>query len=469
MNKKILLIFLFVAGSCQLLAQDILWEKKFGWIRDDELLGGALISNNSLIAIGRSRKFGTSVGSSSYLGMVAIKINILSGDTLFIRSLNQFCDAPHCIMGDNNLVYVVASESLTPNRLLLSLLDTNGSLFYRTVLDSIGEAPSIEKVIRTNDGNFLVVGSRRGLTSNLTVDMFALKFNALGQVLWNNRYNANPYSGGNHLEETPEGHYLLSGNAGSKIWRLEVDSDGNQLNSNFLYQTPSFVNFNENTAVLLTPDSASSISGSVSGSVYNYYFGKHKNAGNVKVWGGEQPGYMAKSLVNVDNSIIQYRATNAIFHLNRLRADSSVIWSTNMSNRFSARSVILNSFIYLPDESAIALGYLFYLTTNQANDFYFCRISNVGIPYDPSIIVSNQPKMKGEELTPYPNPVATSLVFKGLSAEGVLYIYDLKGKIVKEIPIKPYQRVYFSDVSKGLYLYRIQTTARYYSGKILKE
>ena len=67
-----------------------------------------------------------------------------------------------------------------------------------------------------------------------------------------------------------------------------------------------------------------------------------------------------------------------------------------------------------------------------ANDFYFCRISNVGGPYDPSIIISTNSKIKSENLVPYPNPVTSSLVFKGLKEEGFLYLYDLKGQRVHQ-------------------------------------
>ena len=131
-------------------------------------------------------------------------------------------------------------------------------------------------------------------------------------------------------------------------------------------------------------------------------------------------------------------------------------------------STNLNKLVYLPDSSAIALGFLFYLTS-QANDFYFCRISNVGVPYDPSLIVSNQPKIKGVDLIPYPNPTESSLVFKGLKEEGQLYLFNLKGQVVKQLQLKPYQRIYLSDLPAGLYPYRVQGVNRVYTGKIVKE
>jgi hypothetical protein len=466
--KWIGFIFCLVSGQI-VFAQNMIWEKKFGWIRFDQLYDGVLASPGSVIAVGTSTQFGVIINGNLNNGLIALKINVETGDTVWLKGLNQYCYPPKCILGDNHLVYIAASESTSPNRLRLTIIDTNGTVFYRTTLDSTGEAPSVEKLIRTNDGNFLLIGTRSGIGPTPSNDMYAIKFDWLGNVLWNRSFNANPNSGGNHVEENAYNQYLLSGNAGSKIWRIKLDSAGNELENSFLYQTPSLVNFDENSSVLLTPDSAYSVSGNLSGSGQNYYFGKHKQGTNFILWGGEQPGYMAKPLVNRDKSLIQYRANNVIFHLNRLNEDSAVIWTSDLSNRLGSRSVILNKFIYLEDESAIALGFLFYLT-GISNEFYFCRISNVGIPYDPSVTVSTRSKVKAESLVPYPNPVTSSLVFKGLKEEGVLFLYDLKGQMVKEMSIKPYQRVYLSGLAKGLYLYRIQVSdGGYYSGKLVKE
>ena len=449
-----------------MLAQQIIWENKFGWTRDDNLTDGIQISENSVIGFGQSRKYGTVVGSTSKLGLIAIKINLTTGDTVWLKNLNQFCYPPKCTLGDNNLVYIAASESITPNRLRLSLVDTAGNLFFRTTLDSNGKAPSIEKLIRTTDGNFLLIGTRLGL-NNTSNDMFALKFDQLGTVLWNNHYNANPNTGGNHVEETPEGHYLLSGNAGSKIWRVEVDSDGNQLSSNFLYQTPSFVNFDDKSLIKEAPFEKRLLAGTMVSNDAKNYLSMRSITNNTKIWGGESIGGIGKPFMHTDGSFL-FEIGGPSSYFRKLNADSSLAWQFSVDGTLGSLGCGFNQLVYLSDSSAIGLGGVVY-SNSQAIDFYFCRISNVGVPYDPSIAVSTKSKIKTESLIPYPNPVASSLVFKGLKEEGVLYLYDLKGQIVKELPIKPYQRVYLYDLEKGLYLYRIQTEKVFYSGKILKE
>ncbi len=449
------------------MAQEILWEKKMGWIWDDQFYDGAQVSEHSIISIGSSTKFGAIINGNIHNGLIAIKIDIETGDTIWLKNLNQLCYPPHSVKGGNGFTYIVAPESITPYRLRLTILDTNGNIFFRRTLDSSGEAPNIQKLIRTKDSNFIAIGSQRGFGPNLTVDMYAIKFDWLGNVIWNQRYNGNPNSGGNHIEEIPGNQFLLSGNAGSRIWRIKIDSAGNVLEDNFLYQTPSLVNMNASTAILSMPDTFNSVSGTMEGSSERFYFGKHKQVGNQRFWGGEQNGINYKPYVNTDGSIIQYTAKLGVFTMNRLSPDSSNIWTSNLSNRLGSSSTNLNKLIYLEDQSAIALGYLFYLTS-ISNEFYFCRISNVGVPYDPSIHVSNREILKGETLLPYPNPSLGTLVFKGLKEEGQLQLYNVKGQMVKELGVKPNQQIHVGDLVSGLYLYRIQTKTRFFSGKVVK-
>lgn len=363
----------------------------------------------------------------------------------------------------------MATESAPPNRLRMLMVDTNGNVIFRRTLDSTGNGPSIEKLIRTNDGNFLVTGSRLGLGPTLSVDMFALKFDFLGNVLWNNRYSGNPNCGGNNIEETPEGHYILSGNAGARIWRVEVDSAGNAVNDDFLYQTPTSIVFDERTTVMEHPYSRRILSGNIRSSTSKYYFAQHEKTSNLVHWGGEQVGGIQKPWINNDGSILQVRA-NGFYVLNRYNGDSTILWSIDWSGHLGAQNFFFNKLIYLPDSSGIILGKLGYIFTSAADEFYFCRISNVGVPYDPqNPNTAVKPKTKAESLVPYPNPVSSSLVFKGLKEEGYLRVYDLKGQVVKEQAIKPYQRVYLSNLPPGMYPYRIQSVRQVYIGKILKQ
>lgn len=451
------------------LGQEIVWEKKFGWQQDDAFYDGFAISESRCILIGKTFKYGDIINGHLTYGLAAVKINHLTGDTLWMKSLSFFTFPPKAAFGQNNLIYIVSSRSLTPRRLTLTIMDTNGNVVYRPVLDSLDDLPSVEKLIATSDGNFLVTGSRRGLGPTLTVDMFALKFDFLGNVLWNNRYNANPNCSGNHVEETPEGHYVLSGHAGARIWRVEVDSAGNVLDDGFLYQTPTSVKFDQSAKVHSGPYEKNYLVGGIMTTPSRGYIGKHAFQGNLKNWGGETIGGIGSSFLNNDGAILfEKGGADSSFYW-KVSKDSAIVWKMRLDGRLGTIGAGINKLVYLPDSSAIGLGAVLYLTS-QSLDFYLCRITNVGVPYDPqNPNTTVNGRTKGESLLPYPNPVASSLVFKGLKQVGLLCLYDLKGQIVKQLEIKPYQRVYISDLPAGLYPYRIQTLDQVYTGKLIKE
>lgn len=468
MKHYLFLIFLFRASFS--LGQEILWERKFGWQLDDQIFDGFALSTDYAIFVGTCFKYGTTVNGNIKNGLVAGKVNIETGDTLWFKPLGMYCERPKCVLGENGLFYIVVAESVTPYRLRMLISDTNGNVIFSRTLDSTGSiGTNPEKLIRTSDGQFLLTGSMRGLGPGISVDMFALKFDALGNVLWNNRYNSNPNCSGNHVEETPEGHYILSGNAGARIWRVEVDSAGNVVNDDFLYQTPTSVIFDQSAKVYAGPYEKNYLAGGIRSTPSRGYIGKHELQGNVKNWGGETIGGIGSSYLNNDGALLfEKGGADSSFYW-KVSKDSAIVWKLRLDGRLGTIGAGINKLVYLPDSSAIGLGAVLYLTS-QGLDFYFCRISNVGVPYDPqNPNTAMKSKTKGESLVPYPNPMASSLVFKGLKENGMLYLFNLKGQVVKQMEIKPYQRVYLSDLPRGMYPYRIQTVNHLYTGKLVKE
>lgn len=450
--------------------QEVLWEKKFGWSSSHEQFYDGISIDNELYALGTTDRFGAVYNGTFYPGVVVLKFTG-SGDTLWLKPVGYQSRSVKICKGENDLFYIVASIAYSsPTSLQLICLNSAGTVIFSLAIPDTEDPPVVEKFIRTSDGNMLLTGSRQAIqgTGNQQ-DMFAIKLDLLGNVIWNNRYSSHPYCSGNQVEETPEGHYILSGNAGSKIWRLEVDSAGNVVDDDFLYQTPSAVIFDQTAAVTSHPFSSNILTGRMNGATTRFYLGRHTISTNQKMFGGEKPGGVGRPFVNNDGNFwLTFGSTDST-NLKKLNQDSVVLANIPLRGRMGAFGAGIDKLIYLPDSSAIGVGALGYLTS-LGTDFYFCRIKNVGVPYDPqnpNTAVKN--KTKRENLEPYPNPVASSLVFKGLKESGMLYLFDLRGQIIKQLQVKPYQRVYLSDLPAGLYPYRIQTVNHVYTGKIIKE
>jgi len=202
------------------------------------------------------------------------------------------------------------------------------------------------------------------------------------------------------------------------------------------------------------------------GSDARNYLSLRNQTGNQRIWGGETLGGIGKPFINTDGSFI-FEIGGPLSYFRKLNSDSSLAWQHPLDGTFGSLGSGFKQLIYLTDSSAIGVGSVFFLTS-QSHDFYFCRITNVGVPYDPTIIISTQPKIKGVDLIPYPNPTESSLVFKGLKEEGQLYLFNLKGQVVKQMEIKPYQRVYLNDLPAGLYPYRVQTKKGHHVGRVVR-
>jgi len=115
-------------------------------------------------------------------------------------------------------------------------------------------------------------------------------------------------------------------------------------------------------------------------------------------------------------------------------------------------------------------GYKKNLTDNR-DDMYFIKISNVGYPVNPlstKPTVEN-PSGKVPELLVYPNPAQNYFYLQGIKGRTKLGIYNLQGHLLKEYTIQPNDAIPVWQFPTGLYIWKAEDGKRVWSGKILKE
>ena len=134
------------------------------------------------------------------------------------------------------------------------------------------------------------------------------------------------------------------------------------------------------------------------------------------------------------------------------------MWDYQILSRFgSTYSPFLNSFSYQADSSAIAVGNVYYSGTGAFNDFYLCRIRNVGLPYvavPPPVVSGVRPKVL-PGLTAYPTP-STGLLTVHTRSRLPLSLHDLSGKKMLETgpDLSGTTAIDISTLPPGLYLLR---------------
>ena len=149
--------------------------------------------------------------------------------------------------------------------------------------------------------------------------------------------------------------------------------------------------------------------------------------------------------------------------------DSVQQWQVPFDNRFvTGDGVNLLAISYLSDSSIVGVGVQAQSPRYDGN-FYLARITGVGVPYNPANPLSTHHTPLYTQITPYPNPCASTLRFAGQSQQANLVLYGMEGKLHIQKQVQPKQAVDVSMLPKGLYLYRLTSQGTAWSGRVVKE
>ncbi len=122
-------------------------------------------------------------------------------------------------------------NGLTDGYLLMT--DHNGELIWQKTFGGSG-AEGFNNLVRTPDGGFLVLGASTSFGSGLN-DFYLVKTDASGNQQWSQAYGGSDHDIGIGICATSDGNYLLAGMTASygsgpdDIWLLKVDPNGTVL------------------------------------------------------------------------------------------------------------------------------------------------------------------------------------------------------------------------------------------------
>ena len=221
-----------ILSEAEVFAQDTLWSRTYGGSSGDDYgFSVQQTTDGGYIVAGRTESFGPDV-EKVYL----VKADS-AGDTLWTRTYGGGGDDwSFSVQQTTDGGYIVAgyTHSFGDGSYDVYLIKTNSSgdiLWTRTYGgNDYDVARSLQQ---TTDGGYIVAGFTGLLIDDS--DVYLLKTDSLGDILWTRSYGGSNLDGGYSVQQTTDGGYIVAGETESfgagdpDIYLLKTDSTGDTL------------------------------------------------------------------------------------------------------------------------------------------------------------------------------------------------------------------------------------------------
>lgn len=478
--RTCLFIVIFLLGAVDALAQHIVWAKDISIGNQvlPGLRGSAITSiiqrpDSTYVTAGWAERFGyrEPQTSESHRG-TAVAILGKNGDTLAVKNLQitsgytpQIAES---IFGELLVGVPVDKDTILNSQIRVYKLNYVGETVWMLPILSGFSEPQITKVLPTPDGGCFVFGGCLSQTPGVFFEWFLIKVSFSGQLEWSQRYNGTGYNVGNNIEAMADGNYLLSGTASDKVWSVVIDGQGVQLSNYYFYDSPNPY-LMDYAQVKQAPGHTWYASGTYFINAQNKWHSYLARFGpdTVPVFGGEQLLYTMPPWVSADGGFARVETqVQDSFRLAKYSGDSTLQWKITLGYNTN-ENITFNTMVYDGYGSAVIAGSRRNPSPPNRVNCYLIKVTNMGLPFDP--LSARQLESWKLSILPYPNPCAHVLYFQNLFQPGTLELYDLQGRRVERLEIKPGEAIPMWRHLEGVYLYRVSTKHGKYSGRIVKE
>jgi hypothetical protein len=193
--------FLFIAQS----ASANTWMRTYGGQGVDAFWSMRLTADGNFIVAGHSDSFGGS--TDFWVVKVDLAGNILwekiyGGDGFdFGADIRQTADSGYIVIGDR--------EFADNNQdLQVIKLDATGAIEWQKTYGDTG-FDEFHAIRQTSDGGYIVLAATESFGAN-NVDLWVLKLNVAGDILWQKMYDALNFDFGADIQQTTDGGYIVT-------------------------------------------------------------------------------------------------------------------------------------------------------------------------------------------------------------------------------------------------------------------
>jgi hypothetical protein len=223
-------ILILVFSACPAFAQDRMWSRTYGGERQDNFVSIQLTEDDGYIVVGHSYTFGA--GSCDvYLIKTNSTGNILWSRTYGGSSSDRGLSAQPTTDGGYIVTGWTESFGAGKKDIYLIKTDSLGSVLWNRTYGGINNDWGIS-VQQTTDGGYIV----GGITSSFGAgdwDVCLIKTDLLGNALWTRTYGGSGTELGRYVQQTIDGGYIVAGSTQSfgvgndDFYLIKTDSLGN--------------------------------------------------------------------------------------------------------------------------------------------------------------------------------------------------------------------------------------------------
>ena len=234
--KKLFSFIAVVAFSCIFASMSYsahYWAKIYGGESDDYAYSLIQTSDGGYLIGGETNSFGAGAAD-----LWLIKLNG-SGEVVWEKTYGGSLDDASNDYGLASLAIADANFIVTLNTRSFGsggtdgwilMLDSGGDIIWQKAYGGSG-GDSIHSIQKTTDGGYITAGNTSSFGAGSS-DIWIMKLKANGDIIWQKTYGGADYDGANSIRQTSDGGYIvvgsttLSGDEWGDIYALKLDSNG---------------------------------------------------------------------------------------------------------------------------------------------------------------------------------------------------------------------------------------------------
>ena len=210
------------------------WNKTFGGAQDSSAWSTQQISDGGYIIIGGSYSY----GDSGHRDIWLVKTNS-SGNEIWNQAFNAIGHGVgYSVQQTSDGGYIIAAYTGSPpgagqSDVLLIKTDSSGNVAWNKTFGGTDHDYGWW-VQQTSDGGYIIAGDTSSYGAGGR-DAWLIKTNSSGNLAWNKTFGGSMDDHSRSVQQTSDGGYILTGNTCSygagntDVWLIKTDSSGNEV------------------------------------------------------------------------------------------------------------------------------------------------------------------------------------------------------------------------------------------------